>query len=308
MKRLVRRLTPAPAYNLARRWVRSRRQRRHLALPPVSEEALRRLLTDELGLRPGAVAFVHCSLEALNLAFPFFRLLPLLREAVGAQGTLLFPASHLRERPETWLARGEVFDVVRTPTTMGILPELARRQPDAVRSPHPTHSVVALGPLARELTDRHADSLLPCGPDSPYYRIVEHGGLIVGLGVDTRVMTFVHCVEDALGESFPVETRDRRVYEARVRQADGRERLVRTQVAHARIGWRRIPPYMRRHVEAAACRTLRAHGAPFYRADAGGLYRRMEELAGRGITIYPRLLRRDGALEGVLTELARLAA
>ena len=68
---------------------------------------------------------------------------------------LLFPATHLVERPERWFERDEVFDVRRTPTAMGLLSEMARRQSDAARSLHPTHSVVAVGPLAGELVATH---------------------------------------------------------------------------------------------------------------------------------------------------------
>jgi aminoglycoside 3-N-acetyltransferase len=305
LKKVARRLLPSSAYGAGKLWAHQRRQRQRRNQPKVTEKEFRRILVEELGIDLGQTVFVHSSVDRIHLDFPFFHLLPILREAVGPEGTLLFPATQLSERPEDWLSRGELFDVGLSPTTMGLIPELARRQADAVRSPHPTNSVVALGPGGEDLLARHGESVYPCGEDSPYYRIVERGGSIVGLGVGTDVLTFVHCIEDIWGGRFPVETRGQEIYDGRVCDGDGRERVVRSLVAHPRIWWRNIPRYMRRYVSTDICRSCELHGAKFYVADAGKLYARMEELAGRGITIYPRGLHRGGALEGVLTEVAR---
>lgn len=282
-----------------------RRQREYERLPGISEVDFRRLLLEDLGLASGQVVFIHVSLARLRLEFPFYRVLSLLREAVGEEGTLLFPSTQLKERPETWLARDEVFDVRATPTTMGAIPEFARRRQGACRSLHPTHSVAALGPLAEELTRTHPDSPYPCGESSPYYKAALAGGRIVGLGVDPSVLTFVHCVEDLWRERFPVETRSPRLYQGRVLDPDGRERVVPTLVSHPRIRWREIPRYVQRHVPSAICAVHRRHGAWFYVAEAGPLFRCMEELAGQGITIYSRLVYRGCPANRPLSWLAR---
>ena len=189
IKRLLRGLLPAALYGVGQEGVRRYRRQRQAAAPKLDEGACCRLLGEEMGRGPGAIVFVHSSVDRLNLDFPFFKLLGLLRQVVGAEGTLLFPASPMAERPEHWLARGEVFDSVRSPTAMGLLPEWARRQRGAVRSLHPTHSVVALGPLAEELVAEHHLDPAPCGLRSPYFKVAERGGIIVGLGVDTDILT-----------------------------------------------------------------------------------------------------------------------
>ena len=128
IKRLLRRLLPASMYSLGKSGLRAYRNRQRAGRLVLSEAAFCRILTVELGLGCGDIVFVHSSIDRLNLAFPFFKVLGILRQIVGEQGTLLFPASQLTERPETWLAKGEVFDLRRSTTPMGIVPELARRQ------------------------------------------------------------------------------------------------------------------------------------------------------------------------------------
>lgn len=307
LKDLARRALPATIYSLGRRGVRRWRQKPSLS--PLSEAGFVDLLAAEKGaaLRAGEVVMVHSSIDRLALGFSFARVLPALRAAVGADGTLLFPATQLKERPETWLQRREVFDVRRSPTAMGLLPELARRQRDAVRSLHPTHSVVGLGPQAAALVEEHHLDVYPCGAQSPYYKLAACGGSIVGLGVDADVLTAIHCVEDLWLERFPVETRRAEVYVAQVRDAENGQFEVRTKVAHPRIRWRQMVRYMRRHISADACRRFTWQGRPCYRADAAALYAQMERLAERGITMYRRGVYRGHILEPLLSHLAEKA-
>ena len=300
LKRAARKMLPGRAYGIGRRLVHNYKNYKHQRLPKLSEAEFRHILTDTLGVRAGAVVFVHSSMGQINLGFSFHRVLAVLVEAVGEGGTVLFPCSHLSERPEDWLKKGEVFDVKKNPTTMGIIPEFARRQKGASRSAHPTSSVVAIGKCARELTRDHSKSIYPCGERSPYYKIVHHDGLIVGLGVNTEVLTFVHCLEDNWKERFPVETRSRETFAARVRDEDECEQIVQTLVAQKRIRWRHIPRYMQRHVPVDVCRDLKIGGVNFYTARSKDLYAKMEELASRDITIYSRLVHRKSPFSQLL--------
>ncbi len=304
IKEAARRLLPQRAYAAGRRWVRRYRRNQDSRGPSMNEKAFAEILVERLDVRQGDAVFVHSSLDRLKLDFSFMRVLPLLRQAVGEKGTLLFPATHLRERPEMWLARSEVFDAVRSPTTMGLLPEMARRQRDAVRSLHPTHSVVALGKRAHHMVCEHHLDLYPCGAKSPYGKMATGGGRIIGLGVDADVLTAVHCIEDILKQRFPVETHWPQSYSARVRGGDGGEVDVETLVAHPRTRWRHMLAYMRQHIGPDICRRFTVDGCPFYCVQATALHVRMEGLAERGITMYRRGIYRDSALEPLLSRLA----
>src|SRR5205085_12038787 len=119
-------------------------------------------LTGQLRLTANDVVYVHSSIDRMHLAFPFYRILSLLREVVGPTGTVLFPTSpNPRISSYEYLLRGERFDVRRTPSYAGLLNEFARRERGAFRSLHPTKSVCATGPLARELTATHQLSPYP---------------------------------------------------------------------------------------------------------------------------------------------------
>ena len=261
-------------------------------IPKLTEQKFVRILTDELGLTRGSVVFIHSSVDGLNLDFPFSRIIPIIREIIGENGTALFPTTQFLERAEEYIRKGEIFDVRRSPSKMGLISEDARRQKDAFRSRHPTNSVAAIGRLARELTENHIRSIYPCGEDSPYHMIIKHGGIIVGLGVSTVNLSFVHCVEDDIKDRFPVETRTQTVFECPVRDYEGREFKVRTLVAHRRIRMRNIERYVRRYIPGDVCRDMNINGIRFFRADAAKLFKTMEELALKGITIYSRFVYR----------------
>lgn len=146
------------------------------------EDRFRAVLTDALQLKRGDVVFVHSSIDRLGLGFPFYRILSLIREVIGENRTVLFP-TYPRLTAHESLLSGEIFDVRTSPSFTGVLTEFARRQRGAVRSLNPTKSVCALGPHAHSLTEAHQDSPYPYDRCSPYYKLMDVGGKIIGLGV-----------------------------------------------------------------------------------------------------------------------------
>jgi aminoglycoside 3-N-acetyltransferase len=259
---------------------------------PLSETQFVQILVNELGVRQGDTVFVHSSIDQLNLAFPFYRVLPMLRDLVGAGGTLLFP-TYPRLSSYEFLRRGEVFDVRKTPSYTGILSEVARRQPDAVRSLHPTKSVCAMGPAAEELTRDHHRSAYPYDACSPYYRITEFGGKIVGTGVSTANLSFVHCVDDALKEHFPVQPYHAQLFAATCINGARNKVIVKTYAHDLRKMNHNIPRFMKTYVSSDACIDLKLNGMKFFRADARRLFDEMSGLAATGKTIYPRSVYSD---------------
>jgi len=187
-----------------------------------------------------------------------------------------------------FLRQGEVFDVKKTPSYTGILTEVARRQRDAVRSLHPTKSVCAIGSAAAELTRDHQNSPYPYDACSPYYRITQFAGKIVGLGVSTANLSFVHCVDDALKEQFPVQPYHAQLFAATCINGAGNRVIVETYAHDLKKMNHNIPRFMRAHVSSDACVDMNLNGTKFFRADAQKLFDQMCRLATSGKTIYAR--------------------
>ena len=166
---IARRVLPESAVASLVRAGKRYRQSRIARLPVLNEGDFKNILAGELGLQEGDIVYVHSSVDQLNLGFPFYRVLPLIQDVIGERGTVLFPTYPNRGRISSYeyLARGEVFDVRRTPSYTGLLTEFARRQRGAVRSLHPTKSVCAIGTLAEELTREHHLSPYPYVVHSP---------------------------------------------------------------------------------------------------------------------------------------------
>lgn len=258
-------------------------------LPQLSEREFAEILAGQLALKTGDVVYVHSSIDSLNLGFPFYRILSLLREVIGGGGTVLFPTyPNLRMSSYEYLLRGGSFDVRRTPSYTGLLNEFARRQRGAVRSLHPTKSVCAVGPLAKDLTATHQLSPYPYDVCSPYFKLTECGAKIVGLGVSTRNLSFVYCTDDALKEAFPVRVYHERVFEVDCVNYEGQTERVKTYVHNMRTVVHDVPGYMKKHVSLEACQDLDIKGMNFFRADAAKLFDEMLKLAREGITVYSK--------------------
>jgi aminoglycoside 3-N-acetyltransferase len=284
---VARRILPAKAVASLRRTKRKLERQRIAALPAISEAAFKGILRRDLRLTPGDTVYVHSSVDQLNLEFPFYRILSLIQEVIGSQGTVLFPTypNHQISSYE-YLKQGKIFDVKRTPSYTGILTEFARRQRASVRSLHPTKSVCAIGKYANELTGTHQLSPYPYDTCSPYFKLVDYRAKIIGLGVWTQYLSFVYCVDDALKEKFPVRVYHPEVFKAQCRNYKGELETVETFAHNMATVIHDVPPYMRKYIETDVCEDLKINGMKFFRADAAPLFAEMMKLAERGITVY----------------------
>ena len=194
----------------------------------------------QVGIEVGDVVLVHSSIDR----FGAFRgsaldILATLRRAVGDSGTLLMPTIPFTGTAVDYVRSGQVFDAGRTPSRVGLLTELFRRSDGVTRSVHPTHPVAAWGALANELLEGHVHSDTPCGPHSPYDRLVNCRGKILLLGVGVDTFTFFHAIEARLQEQMPFSPFTDEVFEVKCRTADGREVTTRTRLFEPSVSRRR---------------------------------------------------------------------
>lgn len=294
---IVRKVLPASVLATLARARKSRNRARLSRLPLISETGFADILVDHLGLVPDDTVYVHSSVDQLNLGFPFYRMLPLIRERIGAGGTVLFP-TYPNRSPLTsyeYLANGHVFDIRRSPAYTGLLNEFARRQRGAFRSLHPTKSVCAIGRYAREMTATHQNSPYPYDQCSPYYKLVEYDAKIVGLGVWTQYLSFVYCIDDALKDEAPVQTYFPDTFRAECINYDGEIEIVETYAHDMRRVIHDIPAFMNKNIPSDVCSDLLIDGMRFFRADARKLFELMLGLAKAGVTVYPRSVYKDRA-------------
>ncbi len=159
------------------------------------QEAQDRITQDvlALGVRPGGILLVHSSLSSLgHVAGGPETVIRGLWQALGPHGTLLLPALSYeyvgKDNP--------VFDVRRTPSNVGAIPEHFRLRPGTLRSVHPTHSVCAIGAHAAAMTADHELDHTPVGEHSPFRRVRDMGGQLMFLGCGLRPNTSMHGVEE----------------------------------------------------------------------------------------------------------------
>jgi len=171
---------------------------RSVTHPPVTRIRLVRDLR-ALGVRQGGLVLVHSSLSSLgSVVGGAATVIRALLEAVGSEGTLVLP-THSWDEME---AGGRVFDAGRTRSCVGTITEVFRSWPGVVRSLHPTHSVAALGPLARDLVADHELAATPCGSGTPYSRLLDRDGQIVFLGAGLNANTAFHTIEALVGVPY----------------------------------------------------------------------------------------------------------
>lgn len=154
-------------------------------------EGLRRL-----GLQHGDAVFFHSSLKSLGwVEGGAEAVVDAFVDVVGHDGLVIAPT--LSFTFADWGPRGHMWDPRETPSRVGLITDTLWRRPEAHRSAHPTHSIAAIGSRAAELVQEH-DQGSTFDRKGPYGRYVQWDAWLLFLGVDFRVNTTVHAVEDWL--------------------------------------------------------------------------------------------------------------
>jgi len=237
------------------------------------------------------ILMVHSSFDGL---LPVYKgsateLVAALINFCGPERTLVMPSFVMggRDHDAGSYYQSRPFDVRRTPSEMGLVAEVLRRTPGVLRSLHPTASICAIGPLARELATGHNLARTGLSPDSPFGVMTRRPTAILGLGVEYyRCLTHAHTAGHLLADEFPVKF-------AKVSTT-----VTLVDYDGARTEYELGLPDRSKKLDLTVLWSLlskdelsewRFHGVPMFLVpEARVVTERLVEAARRGITIYGR--------------------
>jgi len=161
-----------------------------------------------LGVRPGDILMVHCSLSSLGYVVGGADTVVIaLLEVVGASGTLVAMTGwehdpyHLNQWPaalqDAYRRDPPHFDpeVSEAVREYGRIPERIRTWPGARHSTHAEARFSAIGKAAKWITENQPWDH-PGGPDSPLAKLVEADGSVLMLGAPLETLTVLHHAEE----------------------------------------------------------------------------------------------------------------
>jgi aminoglycoside 3-N-acetyltransferase len=231
----------------------------------------------DAGLKPGGLVLVHSSLRKLGpVEGGADTVIDALLETVGSEGTVAVPTHTF----SVVHANQPVFHQLLTPSNVGVLSNVFRKRPEAVRGLHPTHSVAAIGPLAEAFVAIRMEDDTPCPPESPYGRLRAWGGQILMIGEGLNCCTFFHGCEQWAGMPWAVAENPIQLY-----SIDAHNRVmpfrIRTHCVNTWDQYPRLEPYL---LETGALRIARVGECPLRLLDAKAaadwLIPRLQEDAG----------------------------
>jgi aminoglycoside 3-N-acetyltransferase len=156
----------------------------------------------KLGLKKGDIVGVHSSLSSFGyVEGGADAVIDALLEVVGEEGTIVMPThSSNLEKVElspkekaagvSWLFKILPYNPKETPCTTGIIPETFRKRCGVIRSKHPSLSIAATGPKAKEITGAGDGRSL-----DGWKVVYELDGYILLIGVGLKVCTAMHLAE-----------------------------------------------------------------------------------------------------------------
>jgi len=158
------------------------------------------------GLRRNSNIFIHSSWNSFkNYNGSVEDLLNSLIENFSSEGTIAMPSyfpyrkgNYKKIISDIVTQKDNIFDIKKTPTLAGILPEEFRKFKNTFRSID-YHSVAAMGKHAKFLTQDHYKSITHWDKNSPYYKLSKINGVILTLGLHPKfVGTILHCADSIL--------------------------------------------------------------------------------------------------------------
>lgn len=240
------------------------------------------------GIQSGDSMLVHASLSKIGYVINGpVTIINAMLAVLGKEGTLLMPSFPATGRNKDYLSTNIIFDVLETPSAMGIITEVFRKMKNVNRSLHPTDPVCALGPLSGYYTNTHFGQLTPYNDKSPFRKLAEKNGKILMLGTTLNgAGTSLHTLEDAVDFPFPVY--DEKIFDVTIRNEKGELLKMKTKVHNPIFSAKRNCDALKPLFEKAGVLTnFKIGEANCMLIDAKGMFDVMiREFNLHGVTMY----------------------
>ena len=217
----------------------------------------------ELGLNTGDTVLMHSSMKALGTNKTPLEFINDIIAVLGQEGTLLVPALTYA----TVNAKEPYFNALKTEPCIGLIPKTFLHIPDTVRSLHPTHSVLALGKRAVELTSKHFLDETPVGPNSPFRKIPDYRGKLLFIGDVVKSCTFMHGAEEIANAPYVLQKEKTHYI---IEDAFGKI-TEKDMFAHDFRGWKQEYQRIKNILEYPEIRSGKIGQAECYLIDASAL-------------------------------------
>ncbi len=149
-----------------------------------------------IGVEAGDALLVHSSYNSFGgVEGGPQTVIDALLHVLGAEGTLIMPTFNFD------FCKGEPWDVRETPSHMGIITELVRKDPRSRRVFHPIYSFAIIGAQAEFLTRERYKSSYERNSLFGRLRALDGKIMVVGLSYNDS-MTFFHHVEELEGVDY----------------------------------------------------------------------------------------------------------
>ena len=241
-----------------------------------------------MGTKPGDSVMLHSAFEPQHgFRGTSEEAIDAFLEAVGPEGNLLMVSLPYRTSSLEYLSRGKTFDVRRTPSAMGLMSEFFRRRANVLRSVHPTHPVLACGPKAAWFVEGHERCPYPCGPGTPFDKLLQAGGKVMFFNVSFAYFTFFHHLEHLVSPKldFPLYTGE--PFEVPVIGRDGEKLTVRTYVFSREAIRRRRFEVLEAHLrDKGLIRETRVGASTLLLVDLREIVSAVEDMTARGVYFY----------------------
>lgn len=148
-----------------------------------------------LKIKDGSVICIHGMLSGFGhlVGGPESVIKAVLQAVPGS--TIMMPSFPFDGTMQEYISLNPIYDINNTPSKSGLLSEAFRRMDGTVRSYHPTHPCVAIGPKARDLIEDSEVIQSPFGPNSTYARLNDIDDAVLLL-LHTNSTSIVHRIQE----------------------------------------------------------------------------------------------------------------